>query len=90
MLDEATCWPRRAVPERKPSTLMRINFATTQEAAFSTFARVRDEQAHDGALPCPAKLAPYWVNGRQPLGGYAQLLGRAYFLPLPDQTQQRD
>ena len=32
--------------ERKPSTLMRINFATTQEAAFwKTFARVRDEQA---------------------------------------------
>jgi DNA-binding transcriptional MocR family regulator len=28
---------------RKPSTLMRINFATTQEAAFWTvFARLRD------------------------------------------------
>ena len=48
MLDEGYLLAPGALfhAERKPSTLMRINFATTQEAAFwKTFARVRDEQA---------------------------------------------
>jgi len=47
MLDEGYLLAPGALfhAERKPSTLMRINFATTQEAAFwKTFARVRDEQ----------------------------------------------
>ncbi|MBV7430450.1 MULTISPECIES: PLP-dependent aminotransferase family protein [unclassified Acidovorax] len=47
MLDEGYLLAPGALfhAERKPSTLMRINFATTQEAAFwKTFARVRGEQ----------------------------------------------
>ena len=47
MLDEGYLLAPGALfhAERKPSTLMRINFATTQEAAFwKTFARVRAEQ----------------------------------------------
>lgn len=48
MLDEGYLLAPGALfhAERQPSTLMRINFATTQEAEFwKTFARVRDEQA---------------------------------------------
>lgn len=47
MLDEGYLLAPGALfhAERKPSTLMRINFATTQEAAFwKTFERVRAEQ----------------------------------------------
>lgn len=47
MLDEGYLLAPGALfhAERQPSTLMRINFATTQEAAFwKCFARMRDEQ----------------------------------------------
>ena len=47
MLDEGYLLAPGALfhAERKPSTLMRINFATTQDAAFwKTFQRVRAEQ----------------------------------------------
>ncbi|CAN7614076.1 PLP-dependent aminotransferase family protein [Acidovorax sp. LjRoot194] len=51
MLDEGYLLAPGALfhAERKPSTLMRINFATTQEAAFwKTFARVRAQQQGRG------------------------------------------
>jgi DNA-binding transcriptional MocR family regulator len=47
MLDEGYLLAPGALfhAERTPSTLMRINFATTQEAQFwETFARLRAEQ----------------------------------------------
>ena len=47
MLDEGYLLAPGALfhAERKPSTLMRINFATTQDAAFwRIFERVRAEQ----------------------------------------------
>jgi DNA-binding transcriptional MocR family regulator len=47
MLDEGYLLAPGALfhADRAPSSLMRINFATTQEAQFwATFARLRDEQ----------------------------------------------
>ena len=65
MLDEGYLLAPGALfhADRAPSSLMRINFATTQEAQFwATFARLRDEQSGAGAISrraAPSEFAPW-------------------------------
>jgi DNA-binding transcriptional MocR family regulator len=58
MLDEGYLLAPGALfhADRAPSSLMRINFATTQEAQFwTTFARLRDEQSGAGGNFAPGR-----------------------------------